>query len=406
MKRKVDSNKRTNVGPSVDKANEYRIKPAPAKKPASNMATNHSEVAPRKKKPLSGGTKRLTVRVVATVLGVLIVLVGGAGLYYKSRLNLIKKPDEIFQGEPKVSIEELYEGVTGEPDPSAEQIEEELQRELDELLQNYEPIETDPDNKGGTEQTKKSNIPLNSKAGVKNYLIIGVDSRANNFRGRADSITIFSINSNTRKINLLSIFRGMAVQIPGRGIDSLNHSYAYGGPRLLKNTIEHNFRFKIDGYVVFNFNAFKKFINALGGVNVYLTGKEARIVGVSRAGNHLLNGSQALKYARIRRIDSDFQRSSRQRKVINAALRKLGNSGIAKINSVANATLPNIGTNIGHGEITNILSKAGTYLSYGRREFMIPTAGNRRRYFNKRGHEMWAFSVLNTAKQVSNFLFN
>ncbi|NLB09251.1 MAG: LCP family protein, partial [Clostridiales bacterium] len=222
----------------------------------------------------------------------------------------------------------------------------------------------------------------------------------------SDAMIVVSLNTNTKKVNLLSLYRGTAVDIPGRGIDNLNHSYAYGGPNLLKKTIEHNFRFKIDGYVVFNFRAFMKCINTLGGVNISLTDAEAKIVGLPGAGRYNLNGSQALSYARIRRIDSDSQRAARQRRVINAVLNKLRGSSASTINAFVNAILPNVGTNISHGEITRILSKAGTYLSYGRNELLAPSLSNRRKYYNKNGHEMWSYSVGPTVKQISDFLFN
>ena len=178
------------------------------------------------------------MQAMAVVLGILIVLVAGAGIYYKSRLNLIKEPDEIFQGDPSWSLEDL-DVEAGEPDPSADEIEAAMQSEMDAFLKEFSEGDGEGDAEAETKATEKtlkvSSRPIASKAGVKNYLVIGVDSRANNFRGRSDAMIIVSINSNTKKVNLLSLYRGTAVAIPGRGIDNLNHAYAYGGPNLLKN---------------------------------------------------------------------------------------------------------------------------------------------------------------------------
>ncbi|MDI9461825.1 MAG: LCP family protein [Saccharofermentanales bacterium] len=409
--KKVDFPQRSAADDGNNKIRSAQLTQAQAEAPASRPNKN-----PQRKKSSFGDSRRLSMRALAIILGVLIVLIAGAGIYYKSRLNLMKEPEEIFQGDPSWSPDEL-DVETGEPDPSAEEIEAALQSEMDAFLKDFsaEEVETDPvngtdDGEGDAEATEKqlqvSGKPIGSKAGVKNYLVIGVDTAANNFRGRSDAMIVVSLNTNTKKVNLLSLYRGTAVDIPGRGIDNLNHSYAYGGPNLLKKTIEHNFRFKIDGYVVFNFRAFMKCINTLGGVNISLTDAEAKIVGLPGAGRYNLNGSQALSYARIRRIDSDSQRAARQRRVINAVLNKLRGSSASTINAFVNAILPNVGTNISHGEITRILSKAGTYLSYGRNELLAPSLSNRRKYYNKNGHEMWSYSVGPTVKQISDFLFN
>ncbi|MGI6090860.1 MAG: LCP family protein [Saccharofermentanales bacterium] len=421
-KRKPEAGKADRPQRSTANGDNNGIRSTPLKQARVNASASHPNQSSRRKKPLFGDLRRLPIQAMAVVLGVLIVLVGGAGIYYKSRLNMIKEPDEIFQGDPSWSLEDP-DVETGEPDPSADEIESVMQSEMDAFLKEFSEGDEEEavvigegDGEGNaeaetkakaTEKTLKvSNKPIASKAGVKNYLVIGVDSRANNFRGRADAMIIISLNSNTKKVNLLSLFRGTTVAIPGRGLDSLNHSYSYGGPNLLVKTIEHNFRFKVDGYVVFNFGAFTKCINALGGVNISLTAAEAGQLGLSGAGSYNLSGSQALAFARIRRMDSDFRRTGRQRQVINAVLNKLRSSSASSINAFVNATLPNIGTNISHGEITSILSKSGTYLGYGRRELMVPGPSNRRRYFNKKGHEMWSYSVGPTIKQINNFLFN
>lgn len=417
-KRRPEAGKEARPQRSTANGGNNRVRSTPLKQARVSVSTSHPNQSSRRKKPLFGDLRRLPMQAMAVVLGILIVLVAGAGIYYKSRLNLIKEPDEIFQGDPSWSLEDLYVEA-GEPDPSADEIEAAMQSEMDAFLKEFsegdgeEAVvigEGEGDAEAETKATEKtlkvSSRPIASKAGVKNYLVIGVDSRANNFRGRSDAMIIVSINSNTKKVNLLSLYRGTAVAIPGRGIDNLNHAYAYGGPNLLKKTIEHNYRFKIDGYVVFNFRAFMKCIDTLGGVNIGLTAAEASKLGLPGAGSYNLSGSQALAFARLRRIDSDFRRTGRQRQVINAVLNKLRGSSASRINAFVNAVLPNIGTNIGHGEITSILSKAGTYLGYGRRELVVPGPAHRRRYYNKRGHEMWSYSVGPTIKQINNFLFN
>ncbi len=366
------------------------------------MKTNRNNGrTPSRKKKFS---YTIAMKIMAATLGVLIVLFSGAGIYYKTRLNLMPDADAIFQGEAEMSAQEIYAGVTAKPDIAADSIEQGMLQELEALG----ALGSEAGGDGIAEETEApviSDKNIVQMKGVKNYLVIGVDSRSNNFRGRSDVIMILSVNSNTNKINMLSLLRSTSVDIPGRGWDSLNHSYAYGGANLLRKTIETNFRFHIDDHVVFNFSAFRKCIDALGGVKISVTGSEARIIGLPGAGTYNLSGSQALAYSRIRSIDSDFQRTGRQRKVVNATLNKLKSSGVGKLNAVVNATLPNVSTSLSHSQITSLLSKAGSYLSYGRQELLIPTSGNRSRYFNRNGHEMWSYKVTSTVNQVNNFLY-
>ena len=83
---------------------------------------------------------------------------------------------------------------------------------------------------------------------VTSILLIGTDGRTLDDRGRSDTMILLSLNKSTHKITLTSFLRDSYVDIPGYGQNKLNHSYSYGGPDLLMDTIELNFNVCIDDY--------------------------------------------------------------------------------------------------------------------------------------------------------------
>ena len=92
-------------------------------------------------------------------------------------------------------------------------------------------------------------------------------------------------------------------------------------------TIQRNFRVDVSHYVATDFSGFQGAIDEVGGVSIDLTAAEAKYLsrqtGKSfKAGMQLLDGETALKYTRIRKLDSDFKRTERQRTVIMALLRR------------------------------------------------------------------------------------
>lgn len=171
---------------------------------------------------------------------------------------------------------------------------------------------------------------------VKNILIIGADARDSATRGLSDSMILLSVNKKNKKLQMTSFMRDMYVEIEGYGSDKLNAAYSYGGAELLENTIEDNFKIRIDSCVTVNFIAVAHIVDSVGGVEITLSDSEAQAVNdilysevngimgddpysdfLSGGGTHKLNGKQALSYSRIRYVgDADFERTQRQRTVI------------------------------------------------------------------------------------------
>ena len=143
---------------------------------------------------------------------------------------------------------------------------------------------------------------------------------------------LVSVDSKHHAIKLVSFLRDTWVYIPSLEHEQrLNAACSDGGYKNVVETIEYNFGVKIDGYVVTDFEMFKVLVDSLGGVNVDVTEKEAKEVTnhpkrygnvTLEAGDNKLTGEQALAYCRIRKIDTDFVRTQRQRTVMSAILKK------------------------------------------------------------------------------------
>ncbi len=177
---------------------------------------------------------------------------------------------------------------------------------------------------------------LVSDANVKNILLIGSDVESSGGSSRSDTMMIASVNSKTGKITLVSILRDTHVDIPGRGAAKINAAYSWGGVNLLIQTIEENFGIKIDDYATVNFEMFESLVEGLGGITIEVTENEANYLNeffelgeggkadkVQSGEKVFLNGYQTLCYARIRKLDSDFFRTERQRKIIGAIMENI-----------------------------------------------------------------------------------
>ncbi len=206
-----------------------------------------------------------------------------------------------------------------------------------------------------------------SISSVENILVIGTDSRdPEQDTGRSDSMILLSINKKSKTVYMTSFLRDVYVYINDYyGYGKLNSAYSYGGPEMLMDTIEANYRVKIDDYVLVTFEACAAVIDAVGGVEVTLSDEEAQalndilvsevngLMGDKRnddllesGGTVTLNGKQALSYSRIRYVgNADFERTSRQRQVLAQALKKACKNPVA-LSAIFSSALPKVTTNI------------------------------------------------------------
>ena len=199
--------------------------------------------------------------------------------------------------------------------------------------------------------------------GYRNIALLGLDARTDTFNGtRSDCIMIVSINQATKDVKLASVYRDTYLELTNRSLDKITHAYAYGGAKLTLSSLNTNLDLNITEYVTINFDTVKTVVDAVGGVNITVTDAEAKsIPGISSAGTYNLNGSQALAYGRIRKIDTDYKRTERMRDVLTAVFNKVKGLNISELNNLVDTVLPHVRTNIQSSEILALLPQVASY---------------------------------------------
>ncbi len=232
-----------------------------------------------------------------------------------------------------------------------------------------------------------SSFSLKKSPLVTNILLLGVDNREGEtgFQ-RADTMMLISIDNLHRKIKFTSFLRDSYVEIPGRGMNKLNAASSLGGIQLTIDTIEYNYKVKINKYMEVDFKAFTAIIDALGGVDVPVTAREAAYLNSTwykwtLTGNRIyfesgdavhMDGEHALMFSRIRKLDSDIQRTRRQRLVVNAIRQKAENAKPSDLAKAAWEILPYLRTDMGGIKTSNLA--IGALLLYRHYEILQTTA--------------------------------
>ena len=243
-----------------------------------------------------------------------------------------------------------------------------------------------------------ANAPM-KEDGVVNVLLIGNDSRENGEDGRSDAMILLSVSTKTKKIYMTSLLRDMYVDIPGHDGNRLNAAYSFGGAELLMETIEQNLDITVNRYVLVNFEAFAGLVDAVGGIELELTGEEMEYVNgylveyniltgrpqgtdnmdiLPEGGLVHLNGPQALAYSRNRYLGTDFGRTDRQRKVLTAVIKKLPSALLGNAGGLMEGLLPNLTTNLTQNECFRLSLMAGKMLTYDIVSDSIPQPGTYR----------------------------
>lgn len=229
-------------------------------------------------------------------------------------------------------------------------------------------------------------------ANYTNILLIGVDRRGSSGNSQADTMMIATVDKANGRLKLTSVLRDLLVEIPGYGEYRINSAAAKGGVDLLMETLEHNLMIKIDRYVLVDFQMFEDVVDRLGGVTVHMSAKEISaandcIAGLNKQwgvdylwdgfifaeeGNVKLTGKQALGYARVRKIDSDFSRTERQTKLLTAIFAKFRNLSLDKQYSLLYDLLPMVETNLSSLEVIDTAVAALGMDTAGILHFRVP----------------------------------
>ncbi len=212
---------------------------------------------------------------------------------------------------------------------------------------------------------------------AKNFLIVGSDANAcvdadspwsgaadpsrENIGNRSDTIMVMRVDPATRTAAVLSFPRDLWLPIPGKSKGRINSAYIKNDPSLLSQTIFENFGIAVDHYIQVDFCAFKRIVDAVGGVAVPFSTPiidKSVNINIPNAGCHTFSGDEGLAYVRSRHlkwIDSngkahedtgyDLARISRQQDFLRRTLRAALDKGIFDP-AVAQALIVSLQTDI------------------------------------------------------------
>ncbi|WP_066875117.1 LCP family protein [Clostridium mediterraneense] len=238
------------------------------------------------------------------------------------------------------------------------------------LLSKINKVDIKEENLGMTDVSAMGDV---SK--IQNIALFGVDSKTD--KGRSDSIMILTLDQLNKKMKITSIMRDSYVNIPGKGMDKINHAYAFGGPELAIKTINENFGLNINKFITVNFESLGAIIDSLGGVQLKITEEEvSKIPGINSNGVHTLTGDQALAYARIRYAKGgDYQRTQRQRNIIQSIYESFRYTELSDYPKLISSFLPHVTSNMGSSELLSVGTDFYKTISSGLEQERFPRDG-------------------------------
>lgn len=234
-----------------------------------------------------------------------------------------------------------------------------------------------------TEKVDETELQISKNenlTGYRNIALFGVDSRHGTLGkgNRSDCIIIASVNNKTHDVKLVSVYRDTYVKIEGHGYNKINVAYAKGGAQLALKTLNANLDLNISEFVTVNFDVLSNAIDLLGGIDMKITNAELEYINyyindtnkwtgkkskeIKKAGNHHLDGVQAVAYCRIRyTAGGDYKRTERMRDVIEAMVKVLKTKSLTEINKFANEILPQVYTNLSTTDVLSLLPALASF---------------------------------------------
>ncbi|MBO6209697.1 MAG: LCP family protein [Schwartzia sp.] len=159
-------------------------------------------------------------------------------------------------------------------------------------------------------------------------MIMGVDERKDDV-GRSDTLMLATVDPKKKSASLLSIPRDTRVHVPGYGYDKINVAYSLGGHELTQDTVEEFLDTPVEHYVLIKVPAFKRIIDAIGGVDIDVEKRmeyvdewddDGGLVIDLYPGPQHMDGATAITYVRYRDEEGDIGRIERQQKFMKAVM--------------------------------------------------------------------------------------
>jgi LCP family protein required for cell wall assembly len=177
---------------------------------------------------------------------------------------------------------------------------------------------------------------LASSGSPLNILVVGSDDRKESselvaqapadgegWDARTDTIFILSVQG--RRAAMLAFPRDLWVERCDGTSGRINAAEVIGGPSCLVRTVQDVSGIDVHHYLRVTFGGFVDLVDAVGGVELCLEEpiQDADAAIDLPAGCQRLEGTDALGYVRVRKIDDDFRRIQRQQRFVQALAREV-----------------------------------------------------------------------------------
>lgn len=363
-------------------ADSYYVSFEEDSSPDRSRATDALKVATRKKP----GKYRWVKRILIGVAALLLVLVAGVVILWNwllsgAQTSLTISPDQSNQTLPQSTT--IAAAVSGSASDT-----------LAETAASTPTPTPDPD------VAIIENAQYDKK--ITNILIIGTDSRDGESLTYAlsDTMILLTIDQTEQQIKLTSFQRDMMVYMEGESEPQKLNEANFKGPEYLLQTINQNFDLDIEDYIMVNMIDAEKIVDALGGIDVdipddqdvldylnrLITEQNAIYEGwgedrsgwvdsIEEGGYQHLNGRQAIAYARMRELDSDYQRMARQREVLYKVYQKARSEDALTLLKTVKTGFSIIRTNMSKTELTQMIFALLPTLNSDIQTLQIPLFG-------------------------------
>ncbi len=239
-------------------------------------------------------------------------------------------------------------------------------------------------------------------------MIMGVDERKDDI-GRSDTLMIATVDPKKKNASLLSIPRDTRVEVPGYGYDKINVAYSLGGHSLTQDTVEEFLDTPIEHYVLIKVPAFKRIIDAIGGVDIDVEKRmfyedewddDGGLVIDLYPGLQHMDGATAITYVRYRDEEGDIGRVHRQQKFMKAVMDQvISPSIITRLPEVIREVMTSVDTDLSFRQILELVGALKEAQSNGLKTKMV---SGRPMYIDEISY--WIPDVYDTREEMADML--
>lgn len=248
-----------------------------------------------------------------------------------------------------------------------------------------------------------------------NILVMGIDRVADaegmdKFTGRSDTMLLVRLDPDTHTLKMLSIPRDSRVRLPNGAYTKINGVNARGGVPFVKEIIQDNLNgVTIDNYIRVTSDAFKKLVDVVGGVEVYVpmdmqyVDRTQGLYIDLKQGKQVLNGDEAEQFARFRHDNlGDIGRVQRQQILLKALGDKMRSPQmIFKTPQIISLLKEEIDTDLSQSQIMTL---AGFALGLEKQDIRMLMLPGRPSYPREYQLSYWLISEENKTSVIEEYL--